>query len=179
LLLFEIACCNYSKCCVLSLAYFPFVDIIKFIFYFVVMKYPIVHAERDLRFHLGLKNLLTQNDEFQFSDHCCYLDAALQSLDQYKPKVLITGYHLYDERYVIKTFCEYRKACLPGLKIIVLTRHNDLDYMLDALISGVDGYLTKDAGDEEMLNCISSVARGRTHLSIGQQVSDRNSGYHL
>jgi DNA-binding NarL/FixJ family response regulator len=143
------------------------------------MKYPIVHAERDLRFHLGLKNLLAQNEEFQFSDHCCYLDAALQSLDQYKPKLLITGYHLYDERYVIKTFCQYRKACLPGLKIIVLTKHNDLDYMLDAMIHGVDGYLTKDASDEEMLKCILSIIAEGTHHSIGQQIPDSNSGYHL
>ena len=143
------------------------------------MKYPIVHAERDIRFHLGLKNLLSQNKELEFSDHCCYLDAALHSLDLYKPKLLITGYHLYDERYVIKTFCEYRKACLPGLKIIVLTKYNDLDYMLDALINGVDGYLTKDAGDEEMFKCILSVAGEGTHLNIGQQVPDKNSGYHL
>ena len=51
--------------------------------------------------------------------------------------------------------------------------------MLDALIHGVDGYLTKDASDEEMLKCILSVAGEGTHHSICQQIPDRNSGYHL
>ena len=130
------------------------------------MKYPILHAERDLSFHHGLKTLLSQSGEFEFAAHCSYLDSALFALDLYKPDILITGYHLVDEDSVLETFCEYRRTCLPGLKIIVLTELTSLDYMIHALISGVDGYIRKDATGEEIYKCIFDVFIGDTHIAI-------------
>ena len=130
------------------------------------MKYPIVHAERDILFHHGLKNLFSDNDEFDFVDHCCYLDSALKSLDHHKPRLLITGTHLYDERFVVESFCEYRRSCLPELKIIVLTSLNELDYLINSFLSGVDGYLTKDATAEEIFHCLLDVYIGDSHITI-------------
>ena len=106
----------------------------------------------------------------KFAAHCSHLDSALLALDLYKPDILITGYHLVDEESVLEIFCEYRRTCLPGLKIIVLTELTSMDYMINALISGVDGYIRKDAIGEEIYKCIFDVFIGDTHIAIPGQV---------
>lgn len=48
----------------------------------------------------------------------------------------------------------------PGVKVIVLTTYADDRSVLDALRAGARGYLTKDAGADEIEHAISSVQRG-------------------
>jgi len=138
------------------------------------MKYPILHAERDLTLHHGLKNLLSQSGEFEFAAHCSYMTSALLALDWYKPDILITGHHLEDEYNVVETFCEFRRTCFPGLKIIVLTDLKDMDPMINALIRGVDGYIRKDAPSEEIYKCIFDVFIGDSHIAISGQEKKSN-----
>lgn len=53
---------------------------------------------------------------------------------------------------------------LPGLPILVLTMHDQPNFVLKALKSGVDGYLTKSAGKQELLKAIHSVVRNGSYL---------------
>ena len=133
------------------------------------MKYPILHAERDFKLCEKLKKYLESFNEFEFVDQCCYLDAALQSLDKYQPFILITASKLLDETKVVESFCEYRDASLPDLKILVLTSKEDADHFLNSIILGVEGYISKSCSNEEIYQCIKSVMEGDNHLGVPRQ----------
>ena len=76
------------------------------------------------------------------------------------------------------------KQRYPDVRILVMTLHKTEDYIHAALKSGADGYILKDATQEEFLVAIRSVLRGKTYLSTDVSVkvvtgylgSGRNSG---
>lgn len=53
----------------------------------------------------------------------------------------------------------------PGTQVVVLTTYADDDSLFPALRAGARGYLTKDAGGEEIARAISDVTEGRAGLS--------------
>jgi DNA-binding NarL/FixJ family response regulator len=56
------------------------------------------------------------------------------------------------------------RSALPGTQVLVLTTYADDESLFPALQAGARGYLTKDAGAEEIAEAIRAVAAGRTHL---------------
>ena len=56
------------------------------------------------------------------------------------------------------------RAELPETQVIVLTTYADDESLFPALQAGARGYLTKDAGSEEIERAIRAVHAGRTHL---------------
>lgn len=60
----------------------------------------------------------------------------------------------------------------PELKIIALSMHEDLDYILQALRAGANGYISKTSADTELLTALETVRQGKIYLNarIEQQV---------
>ncbi len=52
-----------------------------------------------------------------------------------------------------------------GARIIMLSMHNDAQYVLESLRAGAAGYVRKDAAFTELLAAIETVLDGRTYLS--------------
>lgn len=57
----------------------------------------------------------------------------------------------------------------PGTQVVVLTTYSDDDSLFPALRAGARGYLTKDAGGEEIARAIADVTAGRAGLSPAVQ----------
>ncbi|MFD5920136.1 response regulator [Kitasatospora sp. NPDC058201] len=57
------------------------------------------------------------------------------------------------------------RAAHPGTEVVVLTTYADDDSLFPALRAGARGYLTKDAGAEEIARAISNVRAGAAGLS--------------
>jgi DNA-binding NarL/FixJ family response regulator len=57
----------------------------------------------------------------------------------------------------------------PGTQVVVLTTYVDDDSLLPALRAGARGYLTKDAGGDEIARAIAEVTAGRAGLSPAVQ----------
>jgi DNA-binding NarL/FixJ family response regulator len=130
------------------------------------MKYSIIHAERDFHFFEKLKNELAPYKEFEFTDHCCYYDAALQSLNTDQPSILITASKLLDETKAVEAFCEYRDMFMPDLKIVVLTSKENVDHFITSMIAGAQGYIGKSSSTEEIYQCLHSVVNGENYLGM-------------
>ena len=56
------------------------------------------------------------------------------------------------------------RTALPDTQVLVLTTYADDRSLFPALQAGARGYLTKDAGAEEIEQAIRALAAGRTHL---------------
>ena len=50
------------------------------------------------------------------------------------------------------------------VKVIILTVHNEVDYLLRAVEIGVDGYILKDSGSAELINAIRMVMNGESYI---------------
>ncbi len=61
------------------------------------------------------------------------------------------------------------KELYPSLQVLGLTMHEEPDYIIKMLEAGASGYLLKNAGREELLTAIHTVAKGDSYFS--QKVS--------
>ena len=52
----------------------------------------------------------------------------------------------------------------PHTKILILTMHDDQEYMFHVLKNGASGYILKNAPDEELLSAIRMVYNGGTYI---------------
>ncbi len=57
------------------------------------------------------------------------------------------------------------KTKYPGIKILMLTMHNNKQYFYNAMAAGADGYLMKDDSDQELLVAIEKVLSGKSYIS--------------
>lgn len=67
------------------------------------------------------------------------------------------------------------KSIRPATGVIVLTMHEDQDYLLRALQAGANSYLVKDVDSRNLVEAIHAVRQGRTYLQphlAGQALVD-------
>ena len=66
------------------------------------------------------------------------------------------------------------------IKVLVLTVHNEVEYLLKAVDIGVNGYLLKDSGSAELKKAIISVMNGEDYIQpslipvLNSKMIDRN-----
>lgn len=56
------------------------------------------------------------------------------------------------------------RKIVPATKILILTMHDDPQYLRTALKSGASGYVLKKAADAELISAIRSVLRGEMYV---------------
>ncbi|HEY7779934.1 MAG TPA: response regulator transcription factor [Ktedonobacterales bacterium] len=61
------------------------------------------------------------------------------------------------------------KRLLPGVRVLVLTMHENEEYLFQVLRAGASGYMLKEVADTELLNAIRLVNRGSVYLSSSAQ----------
>lgn len=60
---------------------------------------------------------------------------------------------------------EHLNEIYPELGILILSMHEDEEYIIDALNAGAHGYVTKDVSSEEFCTAINRIATGKRHYS--------------
>ncbi|QTP57955.1 response regulator transcription factor [Billgrantia antri] len=65
--------------------------------------------------------------------------------------------------------CKILQETCPGIRVLVLTMHDNEEYIRRAVACGAAGYVLKDASAEEMVFALREVASGRSHF--GSSVS--------
>jgi two-component system response regulator NreC len=61
------------------------------------------------------------------------------------------------------------KRLLPETRVLVLTMHENEEYLFQVLRAGASGYILKEAADTELISAIRSVYAGRFYLSPSAQ----------
>ena len=59
------------------------------------------------------------------------------------------------------------KRSAPKTKTILLTRHDEDEYLIEALRAGVKGYILKNQAASDLVHAIQLVCRGQVYLSPG------------
>lgn len=53
----------------------------------------------------------------------------------------------------------------PNTKTLILSMHDNEDYILKSIESGASGYLLKDTGKEEFIKAITTISKGDKYFS--------------
>lgn len=88
---------------------------------------------------------------------------AIKKVDELKPDLLITDIRM-PEMDGLQTTQKVRSA-YPDIKILVLSMHDDEDYILKSAEFGADGYLLKDTSKPEFIKAIDAVMSGQKYFS--------------
>ncbi|WP_432698581.1 response regulator transcription factor [Marinobacterium sp. YM272] len=59
------------------------------------------------------------------------------------------------------------RECCPDLRVLILSMHDNREYILQLIQSGASGYILKDVSAEEMVKAIETVHHGGTYFSSG------------
>jgi DNA-binding NarL/FixJ family response regulator len=57
------------------------------------------------------------------------------------------------------------KAVHPGVKVVILTMHNNAEYLHEAMAAGTDGFLLKEGTDTELVGAIEKVLKGGIYIT--------------
>lgn len=57
------------------------------------------------------------------------------------------------------------KRVYPDMKILILTMHNDKEYLHHAISSGANGYVLKEDSGKELYSAIEKIRRGGVYIS--------------
>lgn len=63
------------------------------------------------------------------------------------------------------------KAELPDVRVLILSMHDDQEYIVKLMQDGASGYVLKDVASDELIRAIEAVHQGSTYFSAGASQS--------
>jgi len=110
----------------------------------------------------GIKMLLELDSEINVIWEASDGAETLTKASERKPDVLIA-----DIRMPIKNGLEVAQSLKAdeAIKVILLTMHNESEYIMKSLEYGADGYLLKDTSKSELIKAIKMVSTGQKYYS--------------
>lgn len=110
----------------------------------------------------GLKNLLELDGDIQVISEAVDGEDCLDKLQVVKPDVLLLDINMPKKNglEVLKSL----KSKKSKLKVLVLTVHNEIEYLMKAVDIGVNGYVLKDSESAELKKAIFTVTEGETYI---------------
>lgn len=80
-----------------------------------------------------------------------------------KPNVVLMDLSMPHGRDGFSSTLELKKVA-PDINILILTMHDDDEYLFRALKSGASGYILKSSPSEDLLNSIRTISKGEAYL---------------
>jgi two-component system response regulator NreC len=90
---------------------------------------------------------------------------AVKLTEKFRPDVVIMDFSM-PQLNGLDAAREIRRVS-PRTKVILLTAHREEQYVLEALSSGIKGYVLKSEGPSTVAEAIQEVTRGNAYLSAG------------
>jgi DNA-binding NarL/FixJ family response regulator len=110
---------------------------------------------------------------------------AIEKIKKLSPDVVIIDITMPEMNGIDATSIITKKY--PDTKSLVLSMHDNEDYVLRSIEAGAYGYLLKDTGKEEFVRAINAVAKGEKYFSTSvsnilatgylQKIKSRESGF--
>lgn len=110
----------------------------------------------------GLRLLLTGQNEFEVVAEASTGSEALSLAEKLQPDLILLDLSMpgLGGMDVLPTL----RKMTPSAKILILTMHDDPQYLRQALKQGASGYVLKKAADAELISAIRAVLRGEMYV---------------
>ena len=126
-------------------------------------KLKVLLADDHKLLRAGLKLLLQRNPDFAVVGEAADGEQTLQLFQQLEPDLLLLDLSMpkMDGLDCLREI----KSRWPGAKVIVLTMHEDENYIKQAMQAGAAAYVHKSAADTDLFKAIEAVQAGQLYLS--------------
>ena|SRR6218665_528230 len=111
----------------------------------------------------GLKSLLADQKEMTIIGEAVTGQEALLKTQELRPDILIADISMPEMNGIEMTKLLYKEEF--DTKVLIVSMHDNEDYINQALEAGASGYLLKDSSKEELLKAIRAIERGETYCS--------------
>lgn len=110
-----------------------------------------------------MRHLLSSDSRFSVVAEAHDVTSTLSAVRAFQPALLVLDLTMAGGS-VLEAIPALLGAA-PGLRILILTMHDDPAFVRAALKAGAHGYLLKDAAGEQLLAALSAVTDGQTYVS--------------
>ncbi len=110
----------------------------------------------------GLRLLLTSQNEFDVVGEASSGTETLSLAEQLQPDLILLDLSM-PALGGLDALPALRKL-VPSARVLILTMHDDPQYLRQALKHGASGYVLKKAADSELLSAIRAVLRGEVYV---------------
>ena len=110
----------------------------------------------------GLKNLLELDGDIKVIAEAENGEDCLDKLKIFRPDVLLLDINMpkMNGLEVLKALKDRKSK----VKVLVLTVHNETEYLMKAVDIGINGYVLKDSESAELKKAIFTIADGETYI---------------
>lgn len=124
-------------------------------------------------FREGLRARILRDGEFQIVEEAGTGVEALQKAQEIKPDLVVVDISLPDQSGI--QLIREIQSVLPETRIMIVSMHSEIDYVLDALHAGARGYVVKGSASERLMEGLEAVARGDHFLdsSLSAEISKK------
>jgi len=113
----------------------------------------------------GLRKILAFDTGISVAAEAGDGEQAVQLAGEYNPQVMLMDINLPLINGVEAS--KRIKRLYPQIGIVVLTIHDDQQYVAEALKTGIEGYVLKDVGADQLIEAVKIVAKGGSYLDPG------------
>ena len=110
----------------------------------------------------GLKKLLEYDGSVKVVSEAGNGKECLEKCKDIIPDILLLDINM-PELNGLETLKIIRKRKLP-IKVLILTVHNEVEYLLNAIDIGIEGYILKDSEYAELKKAISTIMYGESYI---------------
>ncbi len=111
----------------------------------------------------GIRSLLQNEKGIEWSGHAMNAISCLAFLQRQQPDVILMDINLPDKSGI--DLCKEVKEKYPYVFIIGLSTFNQLSFIQKMMDNGASGYVLKNATQEELMEAIKTVVKGKIYLS--------------
>lgn len=110
----------------------------------------------------GIRQLLEFDGNIHVIEEAADGDECLKKLEKVKPDVLLLDINM-PVKNGIEVLEKIREEQMP-IKVLILTVHNEIEYLVRAVDIGVDGYILKDSDSNELKKAIYTIMSEENYI---------------
>lgn len=126
------------------------------------MSIRVMLADDHILMREGIKQLLEFDGSIEVIEEASDGEECLKKLENSNPQVLLLDINM-PKMNGIDVLEEIKKQDLD-VKVLILTVHNEVEYLLKAVDIGVDGYILKESESVELKKAINYVVNGESYI---------------
>ena len=126
----------------------------------------------------GIRQLLEFDGSIEVIGEASNGVECLEKLEVLSPDVLLLDINMPEMNGI--DVLKKLKETESDVKVLILTVHNELEYLLKAIDIGVDGYILKDSESSELKKAIDIICKGKNYIqpslipALNNQLANRD-----
>ena len=126
------------------------------------MSIKVMLADDHVLMREGIKHLLEFDVSIEVIEEANDGIECLEKLKHKRPDILLLDINMSDMNGI--EVLEELKRLNDPLKVLMLTVHSEVEYLVKAIDIGADGYILKDSGSQELKQAINVIMNGESYI---------------